>query len=337
LAGVDDEVTWEFRKACDQWRSLGGKSSSEIRGEVLRDEVDILVDLSGHFTPHALDVFHQRAAPIQIAYPNYPCTTGSKSFDFIISDSWTTPDAEAERQYSEGTVYRLPSGYLVFKPPVAGKLTPLPALTNGYVTFGVFQRPPKHSSGFWDATASILLRRQGSRLMVQCAIRDFEAQDSWARKNVIHQLERRGVDAERIDFVGYQTVASHLDVVARADIALDTWPYNGQTTTCSCLWMGVPVVSLAGKTHASRTTFGLLHRAGLGAWATESQDEYVEIAVRMSQDLSRLSQLRLGLRNRFSESSICRPEAVTRDLETALRWMWKDWCSRETSAPNRAD
>lgn len=220
LAGVDDEVTRGFRKACDHWRSLRGKSSSEIRGEVLRDEIDILVDLSGHFTPHALDVFHQRAAPIQVAYPIYPCTTGSKSFDFMLSDIWTTPDQEAERQYSERSVYRLPSGYLVFNPPVATELTPLPALTNGYVTFGVFQKPPKYSSEFWDATASILLRCQGSRLMVQCAIRDFEAPDCWARKTIIRQLKRRGVDAERIDFVGYQTVATHLDVVARADIAL---------------------------------------------------------------------------------------------------------------------
>ena len=333
LAGVDDEATLQFRKACDQWRSLGGKSSNEILSEVLRDEIDILMDLSGHFAPHALDVFHQRAAPVQVAYPNYPCTTGSRSFDFIISDIWTTPDAEAERQYSEGGVYRLPSGYLVFEPPVATKLEPLPALTNGYVTFGVFQRPSKYSSEFWDAAASILLRCQSSRLMVQCAIWDFEAADCWASKTMIHQLEKRGVEAERIDFVGYQTVASHLDVVARADIALDTWPYNGQTTTCSCLWMGVPVVSRAGKTHASRTTFGLLHRVGLGAWATESRDEYVDIAVRMSQDLTRLSELRLVLRDRFSESSICRPEAVTRDLEIAFRWMWKDWCSRESSGP----
>lgn len=97
------------------------------------------------------------------------------------------------------------------------------------------------------------------------------------------------------------------------------------------------MVSRAGKTHASRTTFGLLHRVGLAAWATESRDEYVDIAVRMSQDLARLSELRLGLRDRFSESSVCRPEAVTRDLETAFRWMWKDWCSRESSDPHTTD
>jgi protein O-GlcNAc transferase len=265
---------------------------------------------------------------VQVAYPNYPCTTGCKEIDFFISDRWTTPDEGFERQYSEKEVYRIPSGYVIYMPPEnTPGISELPARRNGYVTFGLFQRAVKYSESLWDAIAEILRRTPRSRLLVQHASRDLDEPGTWIRNLITDALGDRGIEAERIDFVGTKGVHEHLEVVSRVDIALDSFHYSGQTTTCASLWMGVPVVSLGGDCHASRVGYALLSRIGLSDWAATSLEEYIQIGVSKARDVEGMDALRAGLRERMARSSVCRPEIVVREIEDGYRWMWRRWCA----------
>ena len=325
-AGKDDEVTGEYQEAAEYWRDLKRMQPSQTLRTILEDRIDILVDTSGHFTPDVLRVFHQRGAPVQVALPVYPCTTGCKEIDFMLSDRWTTPDERFESQYSE-KVYRLPSGYVVYNPPRdAPEMTSLPAIDHRFVTFGLFQRPAKLNKELWRATAEILRETCGSRLLVHNGAKDLDGPESDIRRDITSILKELGVAADRVDFAGRRDIRDHLTTVAGVDIALDTFPYSGHTTTGDALWMGVPVVTYAGATHASRVSCSLLSRVGMSEWVGTSIQEYIEIAISRSRDIRSLALTRASLRERMAESSICRPEIVIREMETGYRWMWAQWC-----------
>jgi protein O-GlcNAc transferase len=332
VSEVHDSSTEQFRKAADHWRELHGRTPEQAHRTIRADKIDILVDISGLDGMHALQVFALRAAPVQVAFPNRPSTSGCAEVDFILTDRYITPDTEAEQQYSEKSVYRISSGYITFEPPIASGVKPLPALRNGYLTFGVFQRPAKYHARFWDAVAAILLRCPRSRLLIQYASRHLDQPGSYVRKRHLQELAKRGITDDRVQFIGVRSSAEHLEAISTVDVALDTWPYNGHTTTCCCLWMGLPVVTLAGAVHASRVSFSILQHVGLPNWAATSIREYVETAVSNTQDLDALAALRSSLRLRVAESPICRPEIVTRGLEDAYRDMWRQWCATQRPA-----
>lgn len=333
VEGTEDSATQDFRRAADQWRDLCGRPAQEIRSQILRDNIDILIHASGLLDPQALAVFSPRAAPVQAAFPLYPSTTGCRDIDWLLTDSCVAPDVRAAGHYSERQLYRVPSGYFAFRPPAdCPAVAPLPALANGFVTFGVFQRRAKLHPEFWDAAAAILRRCPRSKLSMQFASREVGDSESLLRKNVLLELGRRGIAAERIQILAGTGFYEHLNTLSRADIALDSWPYNGQTTTCFCLWMGVPVVSLAGETHASRIGRTILQRAGLPDWAATSLEGYIETAVRHAQDINMLASLRSSLREHVGQSPTFRPEIVTREIETAYRFMWREWCGKARAA-----
>jgi predicted O-linked N-acetylglucosamine transferase (SPINDLY family) len=249
--------------------------------------------------------------------------------DYFLTDSWTDPAGLTEEHYTE-ELYRLTSGYLAYLPPEdAPAVGPLPAAKNGYVTFGLFQRPAKTNERVWDAVAQALLHVPRSRLLIHYVTRDFDNPNSRVRRSITEALARRGVDEQRLDFKGALGMSEHLACVAQADIALDTFPYNGQTTTCESLWMGVPVITLTGNSHVSRVTHAILHRVGLGDWAATSIEEYSEIAARV--DLDALAELRAGMRERLAASSLLDGRRVTREIEQAYRSMWRTWCSSPRS------
>jgi predicted O-linked N-acetylglucosamine transferase (SPINDLY family) len=333
MAAVNDSLTEEFKKSADYWRDAAGKHPDQIKEQILRDGIDVLIERSGHIASwQSGGVFQRRAAPVQAAYLNYPCTTGCHEIDYFISDRWTTPDDEFARQYAERAVYRMPSGSLFYRPySAAPEITDLPASSNGYLTFGLFQRPAKFNSALWDAIAGTLQKSENARLLVQHADNELEETGGEVRNRVLAALRQRGVANDRVDFLGGQDPLDHLRVLATVDIALDTFPYNGATTTCACLWMGVPVVTLAGAIHASRIGCALLSRVGLEDWVARSVEEYVQIAASKANSLTGLAQLRSSLRARMRESSLCRPEIVVRELEQGYRWMWREWCLRKRS------
>jgi predicted O-linked N-acetylglucosamine transferase (SPINDLY family) len=324
-------ATRQYAAAAHYWRDVRGRDAQWISRQIRRDAIDILVDFSGHFPYNALDVFARRPAPLSIAFPNYPCTTGLPAIDFILTDHWVCPPG-SEAQYTE-QVHRLPSGYLRYRapenpPPVA----PLPALTHGYATFGLFQRPAKMNAHCWDLAAAVLRAVPDSRLLIHYSSADLDSESSAARDRALAELACRGVEPHRVRFRGPLCHADHLALHAEIDIALDTFPYNGQTTTAECLWMGVPVVTEMGSTHVSLVGFEILDRLNLGDWVAHTPQQYVEIAVRAASDPARLARLRESLRPQVAASTLSNGRLLAREVEWAYRTLWKSWCREHIRA-----
>jgi predicted O-linked N-acetylglucosamine transferase (SPINDLY family) len=294
-----------------------------IAEQIRRDSIDILVNLCGHFGDGGLLVSSMRAAPIQVAYPNYQSTTGIPEMDYIFTDRWTCPPGQ-ESQYTEEACV-LDSGYLVYDPPEsAPRPGPLPAnKKTGAVTFGFFQRPPKMNARVWDAIAEILNRVPRSGLLVHFASADLDSKNSMSRLRLASELKARQIDPARVRFRGMVDYSRHLRLISGVDLALDSFPYTGQTTTCECLWMGVPVVTLAGDIHRSRTSAGILLRAGLDHLVAHDIEDYIGIAVRMASDLTALAELRKSLRWKVRESTVADGARLAREVEAAYQWMWQ--------------
>jgi protein O-GlcNAc transferase len=321
--GLYDPQMGEYQKIADHWANVAGWKAVRIAELVKHDQVDILVDLSGHFQENRLDVFPHRAAPVQVTYPHYPGTTGTESIQYILTDRWATPYGH-EAEYAE-IPYRLPSGYIVYdarEVPYGA----LPALSRGHITYGLFQRPGKLNEFVWDVIAEVLRETPNATLLVHFASDELEEYDSAQQRRFTEPLARRGIAKERLTFRGNRFGRSHLDTVAEVDIALDSFPFNGQTTTCDCLWMGVPVVSLRGRIHASRVASSILDRVGLSHLAASTPAEYVQAAVALSSDTAALASLRARLRADFVSSSLTDGTRLAREIEAAYRWMWQRWC-----------
>lgn len=326
LRNRQDQAQQEFRSLCDNWRDVSVLTDDEVIRQIRRDEIDILVDTTGHYEGNHVQLFASKPAPLQYTFPNYPGTTGLSLFDGIVTDSWVCP-AGTEDQYSEQPL-RLDSGYLPYAPPPqALPLTPLPALRNGFITFGLFQRPVKISNVCWESIGSLLRALPTARLLIHNSFPALAEVDSRIRLNFIEQLDLQGVSRARLDFAGPTTMENHLKILASADIALDTFPYNGQTTTCECLWMGVPVVSLTGTYHVSRVGHMLLSRLGLPEWSTASPQDYERLALSLALDLVALSHWRTTLRSLFLASPILDGKTTTQQFENAIRTSWRNWCA----------
>ena len=327
-ATVNDATTEEYKSRAEVWRDISNLSLREMGEQIRRDEIDVLIDRSGHisFCP-TVAVLQQRSAPVQAAYLGYPCTTGCKEVDYFVADRWTTSEAKFSEQFSERSLYQVPNGAWLYAPPVdVPEISELPAAQNGCVTFGLFQRPAKLNDGVWDAVAGVLRSVTNSKLVIQRPDAEFDEEGSRSRRDVFDALRPRGVANERIAFVGARWDNKYFETLANVDIALDTFPYGGTTTTCCCLWMGVPVVTLAAERFSSRVSGSLLARMELADWVASSIEDYVAIAKRKAADLAALADLRKGLRERMGNSTVCRPEIVVRELEAAYRWMWRRWC-----------
>ena len=317
-----DARTGEYRTfGC--WRDVAGWTAGEVRTAVAADGIDVLVDLSGHFPHNRLDVLATRAAPVQVTFPNYPFSTGCPQVDYIVSDEWTSPPG-TEGEYVE-RLWRLPTGYLVYRSP-AGCPTPgpPPVAATGRVTFGLFQQWGKFTDVVWDAIARILHASGDAELLVHNADPALDRAGSGARTRVMRQLASRGLERTRVRFAGPRPLPEHMTTLAEADLALDTFPYTGQTTTCECLRMGVPVVSRYGRTHPGRVGPALLLRAGLPELVASSLDDYVERAVALARDRARLRRYRARLPRAVTRGPLGDAPAMVRALESAYRRMCRN-------------
>jgi len=320
-----------YRPLFDHWHDVGSLTDDEIEAAIRHDTIDILVDVSGHLPHRRLTVFGRKPAPIQIAYPRYPGTTGVSAIEYRLTDEWTDPTGQTEDHYCE-KLLRLPGGHLAYEPPeITPRSGPLPALRNGYVTFSFFQTPLKLNSDVLDSLASILANVDNSRLLIHYAVNDFDRPGRHARERILQALAERNIDPARLTFRGPLPLYQHLGLVAETDIALDSFPYSGQTTTCECLWMGVPVVTLAGDRHAGRVSAAILRRAKLDDWVAESVPEYIAIAARKASSVADLSALRNSLRNQFASSPVMDGARVAREIEAAYRSVWQEWCNQSHS------
>ncbi len=318
----DDEMTARLRSSADCWRSLVGLTDEDAEMLIRRDAIDILVDLSGHTAANRLPLFALKPAPVQVTWLGFPGSTGLAAIDYRLVDMITDPEDEVEGWASE-TLCRLPGGFLCFDPPAeAPAVAPPPGLGRP-ITFGSFNNPAKLSAATLDAWAALLASVPQARLL----LKGRPLKDETARQLLLERFRSRGVTPDRLSLQGWMPgPEGHLGLYGQVDIALDPFPYNGTTTTCEALWMGVPVLTLTGTQHSGRVGTSLLTRLGLPELIAPDTDAYLRIAIDLATDLKRLTNLRQSLRQRMAVSPLCNGPAFTRDLEAAYRAMWRNWC-----------
>jgi predicted O-linked N-acetylglucosamine transferase (SPINDLY family) len=322
-----DAVTQRFRRGADQWRSIVGMSDSRVAELIRKDKIDILIDLAGHTAQNRLLVFARKPAPIQASYIGYPDTTGLSAMDYRLTDAICDPPRQTEQFHSE-KLMRLPGCFLCYRPPAdAPDVGPLPAQAAGHVTFGSFNHIAKISSVSLHLWCEILNAVPNSKLLIK---NHGMAQES-ARDNLLRRFAAEGINADRLDLRGkIPTTRDHLDLYNEVDIALDTFPYNGTTTTCEALWMGVPVVTLAGRTHVSRVGLSLLTAISSTELASDDGEQYITRAIDLAADLPSLTDIRADLRAWMKESDLTNGPKAAENFEHALRKMWLRWCSNST-------
>jgi protein O-GlcNAc transferase len=287
------------------------------------DRIDVLVELSALFPESRIPLLARRTVPIQATLPQCPTTTGCRGVDYLFTDRWTSPPG-TEGEYAERLHY-LASGHVIYTPPATcPPPRPVPALTIGSVTFGLLQRFMKIGADVWDAVAEVLRAVSGSRLLLHNGDQELDRPESATRAYCGAQLSARDVDPGRLSFAGPISHVAHLDLINGIDLALDTWPYSGTTTTCECLWMGVPVVTLAGRTHASRVSAALLRRCGLDGLVATDRQAYIRIASDLARDVDRLRVLRATLRERAVASGLTDGRALAAGMEAA----YETWVGR---------
>ena len=315
---MPDETTRRLKEVVDGWRDIDKVSDAEAAHLISEDHIDILIDLSGHTSNNRLGIFAAKPVPLQMTYLGYPNTTGLRTIDYRITDSVADPLGE-EAYYCE-KLLRLDGCFLCYQPGQnSPEVAPLPALTNGYVTFGSFNNFSKINPGVLKLWAEVLLQVPHSHLLLKCPA----LTDATVRARVDDTLQTLGISADRVKLLGHTpTRQEHLALYAKVDIALDTFPYNGTTTTCEALSMGVPVLSLVGVHHAERVGASILNAAGLTNWLADTPETYVSIARTMASNLNELDQLRGSLRTKLATSLLCDAEAFVRRLEFALERIW---------------
>jgi predicted O-linked N-acetylglucosamine transferase (SPINDLY family) len=318
-----DETTDRLKRVSSKWRECVGLEDDLIVKMIREDRIDILVDLAGHIaTRIRLPVFSKRAAPVQVTWLGYPNTTGLSTIDYRITDSIADPDGISDRLHSERLV-RLPYGFLCYRPETdAPEVRPAPADSNGFVTFGSFNMIPKLSDVTITVWSSILKAVPDSRLI----LKTYSLIDGLTRNRVAAAFSRQGIAPERINMVGaFLSVRDHLDLYGEMDIALDPFPYNGTTTTCEALWMGVPVLTFLGDRHAGRVGGSILRQLGLNELVAESIEDYVNRAIALTQSIELLNDYRRRLRPLMTGSTLCDGKLFAHLMEDAYRVMWLSW------------
>ena len=320
----EDEVSERIKAHCHGWHSAVGQSDESLAQRIREDGIDILIDLSGHTAHNRLPLFAWKPAPVQATWLGYLATTGVSAIDYVIADAWTLPESE-EVNFTE-KVWRLPESYLCFTPPADSvDVGPLPAIHNGYITFGSFNNLTKMNDSVVALWSRILATIPDSRLYLKSP----QLKEDSVQQSVVERFAGHGIDAGRLILEGPVPRTDYLKPFQRVDIALDPFPYPGITTSVENLWMGVPVLTLAGKSFLSRQGIGLLMNAGLPEWIAGDADDYVARAVSHASDVQALSSLRGELRQRVLASPIFDASRFSQHFEAALRGMWQAWCEQQ--------
>jgi protein O-GlcNAc transferase len=317
-----DAKTERIAGLADLWRHVHAEDDEPLTALIAADCIDLLVDLGGHTKLNRLRVFANKPAPVQLTWLGYPDTTGLPMIDYRVTDAIADPPGESDQRHSE-RLLRLPVPFVSYA-PAADAPAPSPRGPGADVVFGSFNLLLKVNAPLVKLWARILRQVPGSRLLLKA--RGLE-QDAAAGR-LIEAFRAEGISPARLEFRRWASERSgHLDTYHEIDIALDTFPYNGTTTTCEALWMGVPVVTLSGDLHISRVGASLLKAAGLADLIACTSDEYVAKSIALARDPDRLYELRSTMRARLAASDLLDHSRFTRNLESAYREAWRDWCN----------
>jgi predicted O-linked N-acetylglucosamine transferase (SPINDLY family) len=324
-----DSFTDRLMATADHWVPCKDLSDDRLAERIRADGIDILVDLTGHTGENRLLVFARKPAPVQVTYLGYISTTGLSAMDYRLTHIDSDPSGN-EAHYSE-TLYRLPGDLWWCYRPMLGMpgVTTSPVISNGFVTFGSTNYFAKLSPETIATWADILRALPDVRLIV-AGVPQGSAQQS-----LYERFSAHGVEPRRLTVHGRLSLRQFWELHHQIDIILDPFPYNGGTTTCDALWLGVPAVALTGQTFVSRMGYALLKNIGLPELAADSRQDYVKIAVNLAGNLERLKTLRAGMRERLAASPLRDEAGFTRNLEAAYREMWRKWCTGVQSKPDR--
>ena len=327
-SGKHDHVTDRLQQLSDHWRVTLGYSDDQVAQMVHEDQIDILVDLSGHTAGNRLTAWARKPAPIQISWLGYPNTTGLKAIDYSLTCDVQNPVDEPTLHTEQ--LLRIPGGSFCFAPPQdAPELSPLPAIKKGHITFGSLHRPFKVSSKTHDLWASALKACPDATLIA------FNTRFNDALKHeLVAALTRRGIDESRIEVRSTYRGDSYLETYREIDIGLDATPWAGGTTTMEALWMGVPVIAYYGNNRPSRGTAGIVHHLGKPEWIARSTQQYAELVASLAGDLDELASLRRSLRE-MTLQTISDEQRFVSELEKSYRQVWTSWCEsgESTKAP----
>lgn len=322
-APVRDEMTAKFQSLADVWVEAGRLTDDQLADRIAADQVDILIDVSGHTTGNRLPVFARRPAPIQVSGFGHSTGTGLQTMDYVLADPIFIP--QSARHLLAEKVHDLPC-LITIDPILDVPPSELPILRNGYVTFGVFNRIYKISDDAIRVWSRILGEVPDSRIVVKHTLLD----DLLVRDGLIARLAAQGIAEERVSCLGSSPRHDHLRAFAAIDISLDPFPQNGGVSTWESLYAGVPVVTKLGKGASSRAGGSIVTAVGLGDWVADDDDGYVDIARRHAARPADLARLRADLPARIAASRAGNVETFTREVEAAYRAFWRDYCATAT-------
>ena len=324
----EDDVTERLRAHSDKWHRTAGLSDDAFADLVRADGIDILVDCVGHMGGHRLLVFARKPAPIQVTAWGEPTGTGLKAMDYLLGDPVLVPASERARLTEQ--VFDLPNFLGYWTPDPLPEPAALPAIANGYITFGSFNRLAKVQDPVLRSWAAILRRLPNARLTLKG---DQRLAESSQRTRIGNIFGEEGIAPERLTLLGQSDRADHFAAYQKIDIALDPFPHGGGMTTLDALWMGVPVVTWAGPTISSRLAAASLTTLGLTDFIASDRESYINLAVAKAADVDALARLRAALRGRLANSVIGDPVRYARAVEAAYREMWQRWCASVSGSP----
>lgn len=314
----DDWMTKEVRGAADGWRSVANLDENALIDALRRDQLDILIELSGHTAHGPLAALRRRVAPVQATYLGYPNTTGLPTIDWRLVDEVTDPSG-AENYHTE-RLARIDGCFLCYSGAGA---EPSPRQPRPFITFGSFNSIRKLSPETISTWSRLLKTVPASRLLIKTRGISTPA----AKREFQRAFSAEGIEPSRLDLLdGIPSKSGHLAMYDKIDIALDTFPYNGTTTTCEALWMGVPVIALEGKMHAGRVGASLLRAASLSDLIAATHDDFVQVAAGLARDPAKLADAQSRARN-IRQSPLCDAQGFAVRLELALGMMWRHYCA----------
>jgi len=314
-----DTLTEQLRRHADAWRRIAGLSDSQAADLIRQDGIDILVDLALHTSNSRLAVFAYKPAPVQATFAGYPGSTGLNTIDYRLTDPYLDPPGLNDQFYSERSIH-LPDSFWCYDPLATGvAVNALPAQADGHVTFGCLNNFCKVNEQVLRLWAHVLKTVDRSRLMMLCP-------EGSHRQSLLDLLQRQGIHPDRIELIAHRARPQYLELYHRIDIGLDTFPYNGHTTSLDSFWMGVPVITFVGQTVVGRAGLSQLTNLGLPELIAQTPEQYVQIAADLAGDLPRLAELRRTLRARMEASPLMDAPRFARNIEAAYRQMWRNYC-----------
>ncbi|MET0183007.1 MAG: tetratricopeptide repeat protein [Caulobacterales bacterium] len=322
---VSDTTSIVLRELSDHWLNCMGMSDDALAQWIEKEEIDVLIDLSGHTGMHRLSTFGLKPAPVQATYLGYPGTTGMTTMDYRITCESLDPTGVTERQHTEKLV-RLPGIFAPFQPPVSAPIADMPSLSGAPFTFACLNPIWRINASVVACWARILNATEGSRMMIG------NVDTPMIAHRITSLFAAEGIGTHRLILQRRQNLHDYLKLHHSIDLGLDTFPYNGGTTTTYSLWMGVPVVALEGTRASSRTGAGILREADLEDFIARTPEDYVALAIGWASRRDELQALRHGARGRLKIGRIEDQAQAAAEFGAALRGMWREWCAETQSA-----